>query len=271
MHIRTFAILSALLIPTWAAQAADSVWEDVHSTGTLKACVTEYPPNSFKAQDGSWHGFSVSMAADVAAELGVKLELIESSWKTIVLDAVSNRCHAIFGLSVTPERSAALEFGGPIYAVGLAVAVRKGYEVTSDQWSAHNRPEARISIVMGTSQEKELEKYAPRATKLALGNSFDAIMAVQAGRADMYLSSIFDVLTAAARAPSVEKVMMLQPLELIPCYTGVRKDDDGKMAAYLAEWATKARSEKRIRGWMVDALVARGVDQALIPTDDSFF
>lgn len=211
------------------------------------------------------------MAADVAAKLGVKLELVESSWKTIVLDAVSNRCHAIFGLSITPERDAALEFGGPIYSVGLAVAVRQGYEITSDQWAAQNTPEARISIVMGTSQEKELEKYAPKATKLALGNSFDAIMAVQAGRADMYLSSIFDVLTAAARAPSVEKVMMLQPLELIPCYTGVRKDSDGKMAAYLAEWAANARADKQVRGWMVDALVARGVNKALIPTEESFF
>src|SRR5690554_2415881 len=92
-------VASAVIATQSRAQETNSLWQEIISSKTLKACVTHYAPNSFKNSEGQWRGFSVLMAEDAARAMNVNLELVESSWKTIILDIQSSRCNVVFGLA----------------------------------------------------------------------------------------------------------------------------------------------------------------------------
>src|SRR4051794_22745533 len=113
--MRVLALAAALLVGvmTGESRAADpSVWNDIMNTKQFVACVVpEYQPYSWKDRaSGEWKGFAADMARDVAKDLHVQPAFVETSFKTVILDLQSAKCHAFFGFNATPERALAIDF-----------------------------------------------------------------------------------------------------------------------------------------------------------------
>lgn len=273
MNLRTSAIAAGLLASVGiagSAQAASSVWEEINSSKTLKACVTQYSPNSFKDLSGNWKGFVPAMAADLAKTMGVKLELVETTWKTVVLDVQSSRCHVILGLTATPERALAMDFAGPIYSTIFSYAPRRGLANPPKTWEELSKPENKVSVLMGTSQEQVLMRYAPKASRTSLQSVEDAVLAVQSNRVDFYMGAFFDILAAKAKGPALGEIVVPTPQYATPSYAGVRYDSDGRFVKFLQRWAENARFMGKTKGWIVDAVVAAGAKESDIPAGIEF-
>eukprot|EP01012_Entosiphon_sulcatum_P056917 TRINITY_DN80635_c0_g1_i1.p1 TRINITY_DN80635_c0_g1~~TRINITY_DN80635_c0_g1_i1.p1 ORF type:complete len:272 (+),score=21.30 TRINITY_DN80635_c0_g1_i1:90-905(+) len=266
-----FAIMSlmASLYVGPVLAAGPSAWEDIMSSKQFKVCVTQYPPNSFKDEKGKWAGFSVDMAQDLGKSMNVGVDLVETNWKNVVLDVQSGRCHVILGLSGTPERALAMDFAGPIYSTIFSMAPRRGASLPGSTWTDVNKPELKFSVVMGTAQEMVLDRYAPQATKIALSSVDEAVLAVQAGRADAYMGAVFDLLAAKGKGPVLGDMVVPKPQYSIPSYAGIRYDD-GRLAKYIQRWGDYNRSMGKTTGWIVKALEATGIKKADIPTDLDF-
>lgn len=266
------AILAAAIAISSAgpAAASDSVWNQIMQEKKLKACVTQYPPNSFKDTSGNWNGFVPSMAKDLAETMGVDLELVETTWRTVVLDIQSDRCHVILGATATPERALAIDFAGPIYSTIFSLAAGRGVTDAPQTWEGLNKPENRISVLMGTSQEQVLNRYLPNATKIALQTVDDAVLAVQTGRADYYMGALFDILAAKGKGPVLGDMIIPQPQYSTPSYAGVRYDDDGKLVKFIGRWAEYRRFMGNTTDWIIDAVVATGSKREDIPSGVNF-
>ena len=83
----------ALLLAAPGAQAADDRISKIEAAGELRVCHAEDNPWTYRdPATGEWLGFTRDLAADLAAELGVELVDIDSTWKTIVPSVKNDEC-----------------------------------------------------------------------------------------------------------------------------------------------------------------------------------
>ena len=106
-----------------------SIWTDIMSKKKLTVCIVpSYQPYSWKDPKGEWQGFVAEMARNVAGAMRVEPEFIETTFRTVVLDLQSAKCHVFFGFNATPERALAIDFSGPLYTLGFGFVNGKGFK-----------------------------------------------------------------------------------------------------------------------------------------------
>ena len=88
------------------AQETQSHLDKVLEKGQLAVCTTgDYKPYTFLRQDGGYEGIDIEMAQSLAQSLGVKVQWVPTTWKTLMPDMVAGKCDiGMGGISVTLER-----------------------------------------------------------------------------------------------------------------------------------------------------------------------
>jgi polar amino acid transport system substrate-binding protein len=91
-----------------------------------------YKPQSFKNSDGSWEGFDIDVAKEVAKRLGVEVEFLDINFDIITAGSWNGRWDMNVGsMTVTPDRKKVLYFTTPYYYTPAAFAVHKDSKTAS--------------------------------------------------------------------------------------------------------------------------------------------
>ena len=90
-----------------------------------------YPPMEYLAEDGSTPiGFDIEFATELAARLGLKLELVDTAWDGIFASLDSSRYDVIISaVSITPERQESYNLTKPYIANKLVLVTAKDLPV----------------------------------------------------------------------------------------------------------------------------------------------
>ncbi len=264
------AVAAALVAWQTPAEAQDSAWADIMKQKKLTACVVPaYQPYSSKDTSGNWSGFAVEMAKDVAKSLRVDIAFIETSFKTVVLDIQSGKCHAFFGFNATPERALAIDFAGPLYTLGFGAIDRPGFKPKGDHWADLNDPAIRVCYAVGNSSEQQIKRFAPKSTQVALPQADDCVLAIMSGRADRYIDGIMGILGARTKNAQLGALHLMTPNYALPSYAGVRLDD-GRFQKFLQKWAEYNRGNGNISLWLTSAMETIGIKLETIPPEVTF-
>lgn len=106
--LKSTMIFCSLLSLAAGAQAEQSPshLDSVQQQGQLRVCTTgDYKPYTFKRPDGEFEGIDIAMARSLADSLGVKVEWVQTTWKTLMPDMQAGKCDiGMGGISVTLER-----------------------------------------------------------------------------------------------------------------------------------------------------------------------
>jgi polar amino acid transport system substrate-binding protein len=268
---RVVAVAAILCLAAGTAAAADgSAWTDIQNSKKLVTCaVPAYQPYSWKDKDGQWQGFTIEMAKDVAKALRVEPVFIETSFKTVILDLQSAKCHVFFGFNATPERALAVDFAGPLYTLGFGALDRRGWKAPGDRWADLNDPAIRVCYSMGNSSEQQIKRFAPNATRVALEKSDDCALALISGRVDRYIDGIMGVLGALQKNPDFGALHLMAPQYALPSYAGVRLDD-GRFQKFLQRWSEYNRANGNISEWLTHAMESIGIKPSTIPPEVQF-
>jgi Bacterial extracellular solute-binding proteins, family 3 len=101
---------------------------EVPTPGRVRLVVglTQSPPFSMRAEDGSWTGISVDLWQWIAADLGVDTDFRETTVTGLFDDLAPGRPLdvSIGALTITAEREDRLDFSQPFFLSGLCVAVK---------------------------------------------------------------------------------------------------------------------------------------------------
>lgn len=93
---------------------AEAVIDSVKAAKTLKVGLSTFVPWAFPNKDGELVGFEVDVAKRLASDLDVQLELVPTTWDTIIPSLVSGKFDVIIGgLTITPERAKTVDFTVP--------------------------------------------------------------------------------------------------------------------------------------------------------------
>jgi polar amino acid transport system substrate-binding protein len=264
--IGAFAIGSARA--QTATQSGESTFDRVRRTGVLRIAALPGEPPFFRKDisTGEWHGVGIDMAKSIAGALNAKLEYLESTYSNSVLDLQSNKIDLAFALNLTPQRALAISFTQPYYLHPFGYVARKGFAATT--WEDLNKPEIRTVSLIGALSDNLLARFAPKATVVSVKAGDDAILQMQAGRADCIIYALIQALGVSARAPGLDQVTLLQkPYVALASALGIQSEPDRRWRDFLDSWIEYNRGTRQIGGWIRDGLLAMGVKPESIPSN----
>ena len=100
-----------------ASPVAGGLLEKVLTSGKLVVSTDpNYAPQSFQNPDGSFEGFDIDVATEIATRLGVEVEWATPDWAVITAGGWSGRWDASVGsMTITTDREKVLAFTDPYY------------------------------------------------------------------------------------------------------------------------------------------------------------
>jgi polar amino acid transport system substrate-binding protein len=137
------------------AAGGDDLLAEVKQRGKLLVATdANYKPQSFKNPDGSFEGFDIDVAREVAKRLGVEAEFIDVNFDTITAGAWNGRWDMNAGsMTITPDRKQSLYFSGPYYYTPASFVVHKDSKAASiDELAGKN-----IGVGAATTYQDYLE------------------------------------------------------------------------------------------------------------------
>ena len=109
-------------------QPTNTLLGHVLSSGVLNVSTDpKYPPqSSYDAATGTWKGFDIDVATEIAKRLGVKIQWQTPAWDAITAGHWQGRWDLSVGsMTITPDRAKVLDFTQPYYYTPAGLAVYK--------------------------------------------------------------------------------------------------------------------------------------------------
>jgi cyclohexadienyl dehydratase len=132
--------------------------------GRLRVCSTgDYRPFTYRDAAG-WSGMDIDLAHDLTKTLGVQLELVQTTWATL-LDDLGAKCDmAMGGITVTKERADRARYSSSYLRDGKAAIVRCADSTKYRGLPEIDQPGVRVVVNPGGSNARFDEANIHRAT-----------------------------------------------------------------------------------------------------------
>ena len=123
--IAGLALAGFLALP--GSADAGEVLDRIMETKTMTlACDAAYPPQSFQKEDGSFDGFDVDVAKEIAKRLGAEMKIVTPAWEIITAGRWGGRWDVSVGsMTPTTQRAKVLDFPAVYYYTPASFAVHK--------------------------------------------------------------------------------------------------------------------------------------------------
>jgi len=233
----------ALAAVAFSGNAAARPLQEVLNTGTLRVGVTLFAPWAARGADGDLVGFEVDVARQLAADMGVKAQLLSYDVERLVPALESGEIDIIAaGLTITPERALHVNFSDP-YAesgIGLATHVERTSSVTDI--NALDSNTITIGAVEGSVGAQLARRLWPHARVQVFTSVDAASKALLAGEVHGYVEDEPVPTFLALENPGVVDVPTGHPLLVSPAGFAVNKGDPDFLA-FLNAWITAHKAD----------------------------
>ena len=262
------ALASAIASPASAQAAADNTLDRIRANKMLRIAVLpgELPYFNKDLAAGTWSGFSIEMANDIAKILDVQLEYTESTYGNSILDLQSNKIDLGFALNPTPPRALVVDFTGPVFHHPFGAMLKKGLQAKT--WADISKPDINIAVDVGSANETVARRFAPNATIKSLKSRDEVMLEMSSGRVDCVVNALVLGLTAIAKNPNLGTYKILQtPAVQIPSSMAVRREPDKQWRDFLSVWVDYNRGIGQMREWFVKGLSLANVKPDDVPVE----
>lgn len=164
--------------------------QNILSSERLKVCIwPDYYSISYRdPRSQQLSGIDIDLAHELAQDLGVRLEFIDSSFARLVSDIQGNRCDvAMFAIGIIPERQEHLSFTQPhMVSDVLAITTRSNRTIRS--WDDLDQPGNVLAVAKGTLHEPLMRQRLQHAELIAPDTPHAREQEVLSGRADAFIT-----------------------------------------------------------------------------------
>ncbi|MDE2516881.1 MAG: transporter substrate-binding domain-containing protein [Rhodospirillales bacterium] len=238
-----------------AAQAPSSLLDAIMARGTLRVGLTgDYKPFSIvdAAAPAGMQGLDVDMADSLAKSLGVKLQIVPTTWKSLMPDLLAGKFDiAMGGITVTTLRARTALFSTPVMASGKTALARCA-DVRKYQTLAQiDRPGVRVVVNPGGTNEAFDRAHLTKAKIVMVKTNPETFQALLDHKADVMITDGVETLLQHKLHPSLcpihpdhpfnhSELAYMLPRDVIwqqYVDTWLRIDTlDGSRAALLKKW-----------------------------------
>lgn len=222
--MKKIAILILMMLICSLGYAKDRV-ERIVKKGILRVGTTaDYKPFTYK-ENGEYAGYDIEVAKLLAKELGVELEIVPTTWKTMLEDLKKDKYDiAMGGITRTVKRQVEAEMSNPYLVFGKCYLVRKGDTTKYNSIEVVNNPNVRVGVNIGGTNEVFANAYLPKATIIRYKNNLDVPVAVENGEVDVMITETPEAITYEKNNPKLKGALVDTPLTKSQMGYIVKKD-----------------------------------------------
>ena len=186
------------------ARSAGSVIETIQRRGALKVGLSTFEPWAMRDRRGELVGFEVDVATKVAADMGVSVEFVPTSWDGIIPALIAGKFDVIIGgLSIRPQRNLTINFTIPYAHSGMGIAAHRAL-VANLEWPAgYNSEDVTVACRRGATTCNDVVRLFPKATVRRFDDDLQALQEVLNGNAHAIVSSYPKPVEWAERNPEL--------------------------------------------------------------------
>lgn len=233
MKILTKLALAAFLSFGLVTPAAADTLAKIKAAGTIRIAIDlSVPPWSYKDDSLTPTGSEVEAAKLLAADLGVKMEIVPTNGANRIPFLMANRADIIMSaLSITDERKQTIAFSLPYSGNTTFVAAPKGLEIKSFADLAGKR----VAVTRGTTNDGDITKAAPASAEIVrFEDEATTMTAIVSNQMDIVAiaQSLVDHINQKNPGKNLESKLTLRTATM---GVGIRKED-AELKAWVDAW-----------------------------------
>jgi cyclohexadienyl dehydratase len=176
--------------------------DQIIATGILRVATTgDYAPFS-ETIDGVTRGIDIILADDLAASLGVKVQLVKTSWPTLMDDLQAGAFDiAMSGISRSLDRQQQGFFSQPYHTGGKTPIARCEQAAQFDSLAQIDQQGVRVIVNPGGTNERFTTTNISRASVTLFADNRSIFNEIAEGRADVMITDAIEVKLQAALDP----------------------------------------------------------------------
>jgi len=204
--------------------------EDIAERGTIRIGTTgDYIPMSYlNPQTGEYEGIDAELSKLIAESLGVKIEYVPTTWPTLTADTLAGKFDiALCGISRNYNRAKIMAmsdaYGEGIF--GKTILCRKADAKKFRTISDMNRPEVRIMINPGGTNEKFARANLPKAQLIVHNENADIPRQIAEGNADIMITETVEAAQYIKKDTRLAAPLIHEPFTRHSCGILMAKGD----------------------------------------------
>ncbi|WP_291329803.1 transporter substrate-binding domain-containing protein [Desulfovibrio sp. UCD-KL4C] len=193
----TVLLCTLVLIPALNCQARS--FDEIVTSGTLRVGTTgDYKPFSFH-NEGKYEGFDIAVADSFAKRLGLKLELVKTTWSTLMGDLKADKYDiGMSGITRTIARQKEARFSHGYVMFGKTILVTKDNKSRFKSLADVDKKGVRIGVNPGGTNEKFVKANIKNAEVIMFKSNLEIPLAVAEKKVDVMITDSVEALYYAA-------------------------------------------------------------------------
>ena len=227
--MKKLILLVVIFMLTLSAAEAGHL-EDIAQRGTIKIGTTgDYRPMSYyNEKTGEYEGIDAELSQIIADSLGVKIEYVKTTWPTLTADTLAGKFDiALCGISRNYNRAKimAMSDGYGVGMFGKTILCRKKDAKKFKTLADINKPEVRVMINPGGTNEKFANANLKKSTLIVHNDNADIPNQIAAGNADIMITEIVEALSYIKINPNLAAPLINEPFTRHSCGILMQKGD----------------------------------------------
>ena len=187
----------------------------IQERGTLLAGTTgDYRPLSFREDDGTYWGFGIEVAGEIAKRLGVGLQFVPTSWPTLSADVQAEPQTfdlAIGGITITDARRETMLMSDGYLANGKTILCRAEDVDHYKSLADIDKPEVRVMVNPGGLNEKFANANLTHAAIIVHQKNEEIPTLIAEGKADVMITEITEAPYYVQTNPRLAAPLLNEP------------------------------------------------------------
>ncbi len=217
--IRTVLILLIGLCLHLPASAQTNRLDDILARGVLRVGTTgDYKPFSYRPNPSAdFIGLDVELAGQLAKTLGVKLELVPTTWPSLMKDLGEDRFDiAMGGVSISLERQKKAQFSIPYLRDGKTPITRCENKDRFQTLAQIDQSGVRLIVNPGGTNERFARAHVKQASITVYPDNVTIFDQIVAGKADLMITDAIETRLQQKLKPALCALPPEELFDLLP-------------------------------------------------------
>ena len=185
---------SVFILSSYTDVPLDGKVAEIEERGIIRFGTTgDYRPLSFCEADGTYWGFGIEVAKEIAARMGVGIAFVKTSWPTLTADVLADPQMfdlAIGGITITDARRETMLMSDGYLANGKTILCRASEAGRFKGLADIDQPDVRVMVNPGGLNEKFARENLTHAEIVVHEKNEEIPTLVAEGHADVMITEI---------------------------------------------------------------------------------
>jgi len=225
------------IILTTSLVSAESRLQKILENGQIRVGTTgDWNPMTIKdPTTNEYKGFEIEIVKKLAEDMGVKLILVPTEWKTLVNGIVSDKYDISTSASLSAKRALSTGYTNSYFKLATVPLTLKKNLIKFQTWNDINQEGVKVAVTLGTTQEQQAKEIFPNAKLNIIESPARDFQEVLAGRSDVHITSNIEAAALVVQYPEMAIVPVSKPKYPTPL-AWLTPQEDQVWINYLNHW-----------------------------------